>query len=136
MALIIEDGTVVPGTNGYVTIDEADALLIPMGNTAWEAFDEGQKEAKLIQGFFISDDPATYEFTGERESAEQTSQWPRIGATRYRGPAVPQSSIPPEVKRAQIIAAGGLADGSIVWSSSATARAVKSESADGVGSRS
>jgi hypothetical protein len=136
MPLIVENGSVVPGANSYETLEAADALLLSMGNSAWDNYDDDEKTARMIKAFLIVDNPAEYLYSGQRQDVAQSGQWPRIGAKRYRGPDVPDSTIPPEVKRAQIIAAGGLADGSIIWGASATEQAVRSESLDGVGSTS
>lgn len=112
--LIIEDGTIVEGANSYVTVAQADALLGLLKNLAWQAMDQDGKEATLALGAIVVNDGATYIYDGDRQTAVQEMPWPRIGATyNVGGPVVPQSTIPPEIKRAQIIAAGGLADGTI-----------------------
>jgi hypothetical protein len=114
MALTVEDGTVVAGANSYVPQSDADAYLALMGVSQWASLSSDEKDAKLARGFLIVNDGATYIYDGNRVSVAQEGEWPRIGANYGRtGPVIPDNVIPAEMKRAQIVAAGGLADGTI-----------------------
>jgi hypothetical protein len=114
MALIVEDGTGDPDANSYVSQADASAYLALMGVTLWAALTSDEKDAKLIMAKLLVDDGATYIYDGDRVGTEQSGEWPRLGATYGRtGPEVPSDTIPPEIRRAQIVAAGGLTDGTI-----------------------
>lgn len=133
--IIVEDGSKPAGANSYETVSNADGFLALMGNTAWGALTTDQKNALMVKAFFIVNDTATYIYDGQRESASQEGEWPRTGATYDRsGPAVPSGSIPSQIKRAQIVAAGGLADGSINWGAGVLGESgiVKTESLEGM----
>lgn len=49
MALIVEDGTIVPNANSYVTLAEADAWYAARGDETWAAIEpEAKRESLLI----------------------------------------------------------------------------------------
>jgi hypothetical protein len=129
MTLIIEDGSIVPGANSYATVAEADTLLSLLGHPTWAGLTLEAKEADLAKGFYVVNDGATYVYDGARTGYGQEGAWPRTGATYgTTGPVIPSNAIPPEMRRAQIVAAGGIADGSIKLTGSDLL--VKSESVD------
>ena len=130
MTLIIEDGSIVAGANSYATVAEADTLLSLLGNTTWGDLDLEIKEANLAKGFYVVNDGSTYVYDGGRTAYGQEGAWPRKGATYgTTGPEIPSNAIPPEIRRAQIVAAGGIADGSIKFGQAGNLL-VKSESVD------
>jgi hypothetical protein len=129
VTLIIEDGSGVAGANSYATVAEADTLLSLLGHPTWAGLTQEVKEAELAKGFYVVNDGSTYVYDGARTAYGQEGAWPRTGATYgTTGPTVPPNAIPPEIRRAQIVAAGGIADGSIKLTGSDLL--VKTESVD------
>lgn len=115
MSLIVEDGTIVTGAESYVTLAAADAYLQRAAKGAeWAAKPDATRENLLVQAARIID--ATVTWAGTKASFTQPMQWPRVNVP-YDGvdpsgfpgtvPAVrsgyyPESTIPPEVKQAQM----------------------------------
>ncbi len=98
MALIVEDGSVVPNANSYVTLAEASNYLIARGLDAGSLND-----ANLILGFdYLNSFEDRYQ--GERISAEQTGSFPREGVCINNFPLT-GDTIPQQLKDAQCYAA-------------------------------
>lgn len=97
MALVIEDGSVVPGANSYVTVDEAKTYATLRG----EPFptDDAAIEALLVTAMDFTE---TYRslFTGEKVSVTQETQYPRT-CSKVDGVEFPSDAIPRELKNAQ-----------------------------------
>lgn len=134
MALTVEDGTIVPGADSYVTLEAADAYLTMMNNAAWAALTAAEKEAALIRGRMLVEYEAVYRYDGDRQAFDQPLVWPRHEATMWdSGPVIPDGTIPGQIRQAQIVAAGGIADGSIVIGGTGGQHGkVKSESVDSI----
>lgn len=98
MTLIVEDGSIVPNANSYVTLAEATDYLLYRGLDA-----STLNDANLILGF---DYLNSYEdqYQGERVSAEQTGSFPRSGVYINNFPLT-DDTIPIQLKAAQIYAA-------------------------------
>ena len=101
MPLIVETGAIVPNADSYVSLADARALAAKYGLEL--PADDTAAEAALRNG-------ATYvglaepQMCGRRVSAEQSLAYPRTGATLY-GFTVADTVIPPQLIRAQVIAA-------------------------------
>lgn len=98
MALVIEDGTIVPGANSYVTVQEVRDYAAP------RAVELPTEDSELIP-FILSaaDYLNAYEarFKGERVSGDQSMAWPRTRVKMY-GAEFPDDKIPPQLKIAQL----------------------------------
>jgi len=98
MALIIEDGTQVAGSNSYITIAEyttwADARFSSSRSTA--PTDDEDIEALILRA---TDWFETNKFIGRKVNSTQSMQWPRVDAY-IDGYSVGSAVIPDEVKAA------------------------------------
>ena len=101
MPLIVEDGTIVPGADSYISLDDARELAAKYGR--YLPADDTMAEAALRNGaiYIGLQEPM---MCGSRVSASQSLAFPRTGISLYGFP-VANDSIPDQVKLAQIIAA-------------------------------
>lgn len=112
MALIVEDGTVVPGANSMATVAQADAYQVARGNAAWSALAEADKEKHLILGSASLADATRYPFKGNRTGGyAQRQPWPRLGAVERHGDLIPENAMPWQVIDAVCYLAGVSAQG-------------------------
>lgn len=114
MALIVEDGSIVPFADSYVSLADSRALADKFGMAL--PADDTEAEAALRNGALYVDlqEPS---MCGRRVSAEQTMAFPRTGI-RLFGFDVSRTSIPTQVIRAQVIAAVEYGKGTDVRASS------------------
>lgn len=89
MALVVEDGTVVPEAEALCSVEFADAHFDKRGNTAWLDLDESVKEAALRRATDYLEDVYGPRFQGARVSAAQALSWPRKGVTLSTADSVP-----------------------------------------------
>ena len=101
MALVVEDGSVTPGADSYVSLADARALAasygldLPADNTAAEAaLRNGAVYVGLQEPFMC----------GRRVSASQSLAYPRQGVSLY-GFTLASDVIPPQIVHAQVVAA-------------------------------
>lgn len=114
MALIVEDGSIVPDADSYITLVDAKALADKFG---WELpTDDAEAESALRNGASYIDlqEPS---LCGARVSAEQSLAYPRKGVT-INGFPVAEDSIPKQVIKAQVAAAVEYGKGTDVRASS------------------
>lgn len=114
MALVVEDGSVTPGADSYVSLANARTLAasyglaLPADNTAAEvALRNGAVYVGLQEPFMC----------GRRVSASQTLAYPRQGVSLY-GFTLASDIIPPQVIHAQVVAAVEYGAGTDVRASS------------------
>lgn len=112
--LIVEDGSVVPFADSYVSLSDARDFALKFGLVLPE--DDASAETALRNGagyvgLFESS------FCGRRVSAEQSLPFPRTGVSLF-GFAVKSNVIPKQVIQAQIIAAAEYGKGVDVRASS------------------
>ncbi len=99
MALVVEDGTGLPGAESYISVSDADTYFAARGNAAWDALITSAKESALRAGAdYLT---ATYgeQWKGARVTAEQALDWPRKCVKAY-GFDVAADSVPQSVARA------------------------------------
>ena len=65
-------------SNSYVTIAEADTYASERGHSGWEDLDDDEKSAALINAAEFLDDQYGKKFSGERATADQYLEFPRI----------------------------------------------------------
>lgn len=113
MPLIVEDGTGIADANSYVNLTSARDLAAMRGITL--SIDDIELTAQLIQA---ADRLTSYEsrFTGERVTGDQGLSFPRNYACRY-GKPLSNTSIPKELKLAQITLADYIESGFNLWAS-------------------
>ncbi|UAW06941.1 hypothetical protein QCF75_gp49 [Escherichia phage 26] len=127
MPLIVEDGSIVPGADSYISLADARALAANYGLEL--PADDTAAEVALRNG-------ATYvglaepQMCGRRVSAEQSLAYPRTGVT-LNGFPVANNVIPAQLILAQVIAAVTYGAGTDVRANS-DGRSVQTERVDGV----
>lgn len=96
MALVIEDGSIVPGANTYVGLDDARAYASARGVTL--PADEAEAIIVRAMDYLESFGPR---FVGSRVERDQPLSWPRVGAVIEGWPWGPHE-IPRQVVSAQL----------------------------------
>lgn len=92
--VVVEDGTIVPGANSYVSVAELDQFISDRGYT-WAGAD---KEAFLYRSM---DWIESRQYQGNVVSSAQPLLFPRTGVC-YRGFLLPSDEIPALLKKAQL----------------------------------
>jgi hypothetical protein len=102
MPLIIEDGSCVAGADSFVTLAEADAHFASYGGF-WTATDDARKEAALRRGaLWLS---TSFSWSGKKTCSVNMLSLPRAGLIDCDGNALPDNTIDPRFKLAQLLAA-------------------------------
>lgn len=101
--------TIVIGGNNYTayaSVAEADAYLAvdPTRSAAWALLSDDQKGANLVAATRRLD---LLDFSGEKVSGTQETQWPRNNAT-CNGDPVPSDGVPLELQNATALKAGSI----------------------------
>ena len=96
MALIVEDGTVVPGANGYISVAELDDYWSCRNVTLSETTPE--KEAAIIIATQYVD--LNNKWRGAIVIGDQPIDWPRVGVMDDEGRIIPSMTIPDQLKNA------------------------------------
>jgi hypothetical protein len=86
MAFLVEDGTGLPASNGYIDTTFADTYHADRGSTAWEFSDTGgtvaittqQKQQAIVRATDHVDKVFGARFRGYVKLATQALMWPRI----------------------------------------------------------
>lgn len=124
--LIIEDGSIVPGADSYISLDDARAMAANYGVVLPE--DDTKAEVALRNGaIYIGLFEA--QMCGSRVSASQSLAYPRSG-TAINGFPVSNTTIPAQLKMAQIQAAATYGAGTSVRSNT-DGRSVQTERVEG-----
>lgn len=107
MALIVEDGSVVPNADSFVSLTDARSFATLYGTTLSD--DDTEAEVQLRQAYLAL---VVYEpqLQGYRVSSEQTGIFPRYGVEKNCFD-VPSDSIPSEVIQAQLYQADAINSG-------------------------
>ena len=123
MALIVEDGSIVPGANSYVSVVEIRAYCEGRGISL--PTEDSEVEVMAVQAFdYIESFRSRYK--GKPTTSNQRTSWPRkcVVVECY---SVPDNEIPWQLKEAQCQATGEALDTDLMPNSSA---AVKREKVD------
>lgn len=96
MALIVENGTVVAGANGYITVAELDAYWSDRNVTLSQT--DPEKEAAIVIATQYVD--LNNSWKGAIVIDDQPLDWPRIGVTDDEGRPIPSMTIPNQLKSA------------------------------------
>lgn len=97
--MIVEDGSIVPDADSYLSVEDADTYHADRGNAAWAELAEAAKEAALIKATDYLTQKYRGRWKGSRVSAEQSLDWPREGVY-VDGFAVPDDEVPHAVRKA------------------------------------
>lgn len=101
MALVIENGSIVPGANTYISVDELRDFATDRGVTLPTEDSELEPMIILAADFINSYEP---DFRGKRMEFDQPMAWPRQEVKIY-GTDFPNNAIPSQLKSAQSQAA-------------------------------
>jgi len=93
MALVIEDGSVVPNANSYITVDEFKAWADERG------ISYGTDQAVEQAIYRAMDWFERQFFIGNKANENQPLQWPRTEAARRRGLTIPTRGSPAPARR-------------------------------------
>lgn len=104
MALIKEDGSIVPGANSYADIADADAFQTDRAREAWLNSDATVKDAALVRATDYIDGRWELQFTGKPLGDVQDLPWPRKGV-RYPATSnpFPEDEVPEDIVTATIL---------------------------------
>lgn len=129
MALIIEDGSVVPNANSFVTLADARTRASIYGLSL--PVDDTEAESTLITGaMWIKQQES--ELQGARIDADQTLSYPRTPVYLYSF-LLASDSIPQELIDSQVIAAVEQGVNGGILSFTSQTNNIKREKLDGVG---
>lgn len=110
MPLIVEDGSIVPGADSFISLADARTLAAKIGR--YLPADDAMAEVALRQGagYVMLQEPS---MCGSRISAAQELCYPRQGVNLFGFPVEP-NAIPQQLKTAQVIAAQEFGNGLVV----------------------
>jgi len=100
MAIIVEDGSVVPNANSYVSVADATTYLAANihVSAAWVALSTEQKENLLIWATRELDNRVDWK--GSKTDPESSLRWPRVGVFDRDGNLIADDVIPKQLKDA------------------------------------
>ena len=96
MAFIVEDGSVVPGANAYMTVAELDAYWAGRNVTLSQT--DPEKEAAIVIATQYVD--LNKSWKGSICVSDQSLDWPRTGVMDDEGRVIPSFTIPDQLKNA------------------------------------
>jgi hypothetical protein len=104
MALIKEDGSIVPGANSYADIADADAFQTDRGRQGWLDADPTVQDAALGRATDYIDGRWELQFAGKPIGDVQDLAYPRKGV-RYpaTGNPFPEDEVPEDIVTATIL---------------------------------
>lgn len=89
---------IVPGSNAYVFLEEAEAYMATLAfKEDWDKATDAKKRAALIQAARWMN---TLAWRGRKGSQAQPLAWPREGAVDPEGFSIPDDEVPAQVKEA------------------------------------
>lgn len=99
-AIIVEDGTVVSGSNSYVTVSGIDAYATDYGIASWTdtAITNAMKEAAVFKSMRYLEG---LNWNGVKNTQAQDLEWPRAMVFDKNGYLIPTTEIPKAVIKAQ-----------------------------------
>lgn len=109
--IIVEDGTIVPGANSYIGVEDANAFLLVYPEfDVWDALDDDEKAKLLMYATRVIDENVN--FNGRKVSDLQPLEFPRKEAWDSKtGKFIPSNIVPASVKNATAIFALAIANG-------------------------
>jgi hypothetical protein len=100
MALVVEDGTGKPDAESYDSVAGISATLALTGeNAAWTALASDTVREQVARRVFRAIDNEN-SFRGEKKTAEQAGEWPRVNAYDDDGFLYSDTAIPIKLKTA------------------------------------
>ena len=100
MSLIVEDGTIVPGAESYISVADASTYHAARGNTAWAALaTDALREAALRKATDFMRQVYRSRWQGYKVNEDQALDWPRY-YVEVEGYAIDSDIVPTEIKNA------------------------------------
>lgn len=99
--IVIEDGSIVAGSNSYITIEELDDYAMARGCDI--PIEKPERVALIIRAADYTES-FRRKFQGTKVSGDQSMQWPRVNVW-VDGFTVASDAIPVDLKKAQLQAA-------------------------------
>lgn len=96
---VVEDGTGLSNANSYVSLQEAEDILVTnIHNTSWNALADTQKEYLLAFSTSLLDTKA--DWYGQKTVPSSALRWPRKYVVDQDCVTIPNNSIPHQLKQA------------------------------------
>jgi len=77
VSLTVEDGSVIPGAESYVSVADTEAYHLARGNSTWGLLSDGQAEEALRRATDYMIQMYRSRWKGYRKSGVQALDWPR-----------------------------------------------------------
>jgi len=100
MAFTVEDGSKVAGANSYVDLEFACDYFADRGETRWDSMSSQDQRVALIKATDYIDKRFGMQFSGYRNTRDQSLQWPRFDACYQDDWWISSNEIPKELKQA------------------------------------
>jgi len=97
MALIVEDGSGVPGANSYVSLQYVSDYCSDMGYSDWFTGDTSKQNSSILRGMKYIE---CFNYVGVKNQTVNDLEWTRDGAYDKNGLLIPYNVIPLKVKSA------------------------------------
>lgn len=94
MTIIVENGSIVPNANSYITVSGVDSYCSAMGYDAWTTTSSGIKEQSLLKAMRYIDG---LRWKGIKYTQDQYTSWPRDDVYDVDERLVPYTVIPIKV---------------------------------------
>lgn len=106
MALIVEDGTGLANSNGYISVADADTYHADFGNpTAWSGATTAVKENAIRMATQYLDAVFGGRWKGLRNLSTQALHWPRSNVSDYDDFVLSSSAIPIQLEQSAAVLA-------------------------------
>lgn len=92
---IVEDGTLVPGSNSYAALNTAQDYHDSFGHGVWNLFSSSQQQAALVRATSALDKRYTLHYLGHRIYWNQSLQFPRWNLFYPDGQIIALSNVIP-----------------------------------------
>lgn len=113
MAIVVEDGSGLPGAESYASVSDADTYQAARGRTLWAALSTNEKEQALRRATDWMLQEYRDRWQGTRMTETQALDWPRYDVC-LDGYWVATDTVPKEVVRACIEMAFRAASGDLL----------------------
>jgi hypothetical protein len=98
-AFVVEDGTGLPNATSYVSLSEANDILVTnIHNTAWEALNDTSKQYLLAWATSLLDTKADWD--GQKAYPTSALRWPRKYTVDRDNVTIPSNVVPKQLKQA------------------------------------
>lgn len=96
--IIVEDGSNIPDSNSYLSVEEADYWSFPDQTHPWHSLSEESKSSVLMMATTWLD--VKFRYYGQCKYPDQSLQWPRTKTYNDKGMLIQPGTIPYVIKKA------------------------------------